>query len=127
MQSFVPNAAMDNFYTLSDTVRLYGQVMRLWLKLEACFPLNLHYVRYENVVTDFDEQVEQLLSFLEIPFEDSVNNFAASSRGKRISTPSYRQVSQPIYGHAVNRWQRYEEQMQRHLPQLLPFINKFGY
>ncbi len=127
MQSFEPNAAMDNFYNLDDAVRLYVQVMTLWSNIESSFPLNVRYVRYEDMVANFDQKVSAVLSFLDVPWDDSVTRFVESSRGKRISTPSYRQVSQPIYNRAVERWRRYEKHMERHLQQLNPFIERFGY
>jgi Flp pilus assembly protein TadD len=127
MQSFEPNAAMDNFYTLADTVRLYCQVMRLWETLERTLPLNVHYIRYEDLVAGFSSRVSEMLAFLDLPFEDGTRDFVMSARGKRISTPSYRQVSQPIYTRATYRWQHYDNYLAPYLRQLQPYIERFGY
>ena len=44
-----------------------------------------------------------------------------------IATPSYAQVTQPLYGHAVARWKRYGEVMAAAAKELGPEIKAFGY
>lgn len=51
----------------------------------------------------------------------------ATARGRRIDTPSYRQVTEPLHGRAKGRWRRYERQMAPVLPVLRPWIETFGY
>ncbi|MFX4221343.1 MAG: hypothetical protein ACMVO3_10390 [Thalassobaculum sp.] len=50
----------------------------------------------------------------------------ARARGL-IRTPSFRQVSEPIYTRAKGRWERYRPQMEPYLDRLRPFITGFGY
>jgi tetratricopeptide (TPR) repeat protein len=127
MQSFEPNPAMDNFYTLSDTVRFYTQVMKLWCVIEDSFPLNVHYVRYEALVDDLEKEAAAVLGFLDVAWDEKVLDHVATSRGKRIRTPSYRQVNQPIYRRSLARWQKYQAQFDPYMQQLAPYIERFGY
>jgi tetratricopeptide (TPR) repeat protein len=128
MQNFRLNEAMANFCTLADSVALYARTMDLWQLYREQLPLKIHTVRYEDVVEDFDEQVRALCSFLGIPWEDSLRQFStkALDRG-RINTPSYEQVSKPIYRDARYRWHRYREHLAPYLPVLRPYIERFGY
>ena len=128
MQNFELNDWMANFRTLAETVALYTRTMDLWEAYREQLPLVVHTVRYEDVVDDFDNSVRMLCGFLDVPWEDSLRQFAdkALDRG-RINTPSYDQVSQPIYRGARYRWERYREYLAPYLPALQPYIERFGY
>jgi len=128
MQNFRLNDAMANFCRLADTVALYTRTMDLWEMYREQLPLVVHTVRYEAVVDEFDTEVRALCAFLAVPWEDSVNQFAtkALDRG-RINTPSYEQVSKPIYREARYRWERYREHLAPFLPALKPYIERYGY
>jgi tetratricopeptide (TPR) repeat protein len=128
MQNFQLNDAMANFCTIGDTVRLYAKTMDLWQAYREQLPLTVHTIRYEDVVDDFDGQVRALCDFLQVPWEDGLRQFStrALDRG-RINTPSYEQVSKPIYRDARYRWERYREHLAPFLPALQPYIDRFGY
>jgi len=129
MQSFELNNTMANFCTLADTVALYTRTMDLWQAWRDALPgMRVHAVRYEDVVDDFDGQVRALCDFLGVAWRDDLRAFHAKAleRG-RINTPSYEQVSRPIYREARYRWERYREFLEPHLPALRPYIERFGY
>jgi len=128
MQNFELNNTMANFCTLADTVAMYTRTMDLWQMYRQQLPLEVHTVRYEDVVDDFDHEVRALCDFLGVPWKDELREFDAKAlqRG-RINTPSYEQVSQPIYRQARYRWERYREQLAPYLPILQPYVERFGY
>ncbi len=128
MQDFELNNTMANFCTLGDAVALYTKTMDLWQAYREQLPLNVHTIRYEDVIDDFDGQVSALCDFLGVPWDDGLRQFAdkALDRG-RINTPSYEQVSRPIYREARYRWERYREYLAPYLPALQPYIERFGY
>ncbi len=128
MQNFTLNNTMANFCTLGDTVAAYTRTMDLWQALRDHLPFQVHTIRYEAVVDDFDGQIRALCDFLDVPWRDDLRAFSdrALARGT-IHTPSYEQVSQPIYRQARYRWQRYREFLQPFLPTLAPYIRRFGY
>lgn len=128
MQDFVPNGAMLNFLTLEGSARFYDRVMALWQTYRKLLPFNVHEVRYERLVDNLRAEVEPALSFLGLPWHDAVNDPAAHALARgSIRTPSYSQVTQPIYSSSAERWRRYEEQMRPVLPLLAPHIERFGY
>lgn len=128
MQDFVPNGAMLNFLTLEGSARFYDRVFALWEQYRTLMPLDVQEVRYENLVADLRGEVEPVLNFLGLEWNDAVSDPAAHAlqRGT-IRTPSYSQVTQPIYASSAERWRHYETQMKPVLPVLAPHIERLGY
>jgi tetratricopeptide (TPR) repeat protein len=128
MQNFVINSAMANFFTLADAATLYAKTMLLWQKATQVLPFTHHVVRYENIVGDFDTEIGALLEFLGVDWDDAVRDYAerAKAQGK-IFTPSYHQVTEPIYQRARGRWQHYAEEFAPLESALRPFVESFGY
>lgn len=128
MQNFSPNEAMNNYYSLEDAAALYSTSMRAWEYYAENLPIDTHQIRYEDMLDNFDDEVSKLLEFVGVPWEDSVKLFDKHARKKEsISTPSYHQVTQPLYRHAHFRWQRYQENMVGVTQLLAQFIEKYGY
>lgn len=123
-----PNAAMANFHSLPDAARLYARVMDLWLEYIERYALDVHTVRYESLVEDFDGSIADVLKFLEVEWDDKVRDYRehALSRGQ-INTPSYEQVVKPIYNKSIGRWRNYSAAFEEVLPILLPYMERFGY
>ena len=128
MQNFKPTDAMVNFFDLAGAARFYDQVMTLWQQYRAVLPLKVHTVRYETLVEAFEETVAPVFDFLDVGWDDGVQNYVETAllRG-RIKTPSYNQVTQPLYTRARGRWKRYRKHLQPVLPILLPWARHFGY
>ncbi len=128
MQLFKPNDAMANFNTLEDAACCYEKVMGLWLQYEKVLPLNFHKIRYEDLIANFDQEVRSLLGFLDVEWDERVAKYYEHARGRaKIYTPSYQQVTEPIYQRAVYRWQKYESHFAGVGDILAPYIREFGY
>lgn len=128
MQNFAFNEAMSIFYNLQASAQFYAKVMGLWNEFVSALPIDYHIVRYEDVVADFETETRKLLRFLELEWDDAVLDHTEHARNRgTINTPSYHQVTQPIYQHAKYRWERYANQMESVTRILLPFIRQFRY
>lgn len=128
MQNFSRTEAMANFFELGATVKFYSSVMALWARYRELLPLPLHVVRYENLVGDLRTEATALLKFLGLDWQETMTDFyKQANAGGRINTPSYDQVSQPLYEHARFRWHRYRAALEPHLPELGPWIASLGY
>ena len=128
MHSFGVNPAMANFLTMEDTVNLYIKLMSNWELFLRKFNLNVHVIKYENLIEDFQKETEETLNFLELEWDDEVASHTDKARARGfIDTPSYDQVTEPIYNHAKYRWLRYGEQLKPYVSAVEPYINIFGY
>ena len=128
MRRFALNDAMANFLELENAARLYDKVMNLWGQYRAVLSLQVHTLRYESIVEDFEKTLAPVLNFIGVGWDENLRNYAnTANRRHHINTPSYNQVNQPLYSRARGRWERYREQMQPVLPTLLPWADRFGY
>ncbi len=127
MQGFDLNEAMRHFLSLEETARYYAAVMGVGAQAAERLEGRLHRIRYEDVVADTEGAARGLLAFLGRDWEPAVLEFQKTAKSRRISTPSYSQVAEPIYTRAKERWRRYETQLAPVLPVLEPFVKRFGY
>jgi Flp pilus assembly protein TadD len=126
-QRFGINAAMFQFLRLESTAAYYDLVMSLGEVCRARMPLNIHVVRYEDVVTDMQKTVSEVLAFLELEWEDAMLDYRGQARERWITTPSAEQVIEPIYASSMGKWRNYQRHMEPILPVLEPWVEKFGY
>lgn len=128
MQSFGHNDAMAGFSSLENISDIYARVMGAWRVYTQRLPIRWHTVRYEDLITRFSEETERLLDFLGVGWDDAVlQHTRHATEREAIKTPSYHQVTQPIYQHARYRWKHYERAFEPVMPILQPFIEYFGY
>ena len=128
MQRFELNPAMAQFLSLKDAAKFYDAVFGLWDHYTNVMTLDVHTIRYEDVVSDFRPTVAALLDFLGVPWNDAVLEYDKTAREKpRINTPSYHQVTQKIYTRASGRWVKYHRHLAPVLDILKPQVEKSGY
>jgi hypothetical protein len=84
-------------------------------------------VRYEDMVDDLKSVAHRTLEFLGLPFDDQVLKFDEHARKKIIHSPSYADVTQPVYQRARGRWRNYQKYLEPHLARLEQFVKAFGY
>ncbi len=126
-QRFGMNAAMYQLLRLDTAVAYYDAVMRLVQTCRAKLPIDVHEVRYEAVIGDFDASVGALLSFLGLPWDDAVRGYAETAKRRVIATPSASQVVQPLYTSSRGKWLNYRRFLDPVLPVLEPWVAAFGY
>lgn len=128
MQNFTLNGELAYFLSLEDATHRYADVFALWNIYQEHLPLRAHLIRYEDLVEDFEQQTQSLMDFLELPYEAAQAKYHENVQQQGgVQTPSYRQVSKPIYKSSSYRWKNYEFAMAEYLPVLQPFIEQFGY
>jgi hypothetical protein len=126
-QRFGMSAAMFQLLRLDTAARYYDAVMALVRACRAKLPLDVHEVRYEAVVSDFDATVGRLLAFMKLPWDEAVRNYAATAKARSIATPSASQVVLPLYATAQGKWRNYRSFLEPVLPTLEPWVRAFGY
>ena len=128
MQTFKLNSAMANMVDLDRIVDFYCVAMDTYQLSQRRYGLNTHIVRYEDLVKNFEGEVTNILSFLDLEWEAELRDYRATAlaRGK-INTPSRSQVIKPIYKTASYRWKHYEKHLDKYKSKLAPWFEEFGY
>ncbi len=110
LTSFKMNDGMVNFENIHTTSHFYNECFQLLFKYFDFYNIDYHVVKYENVIKDFKVEIIKLIKFLNLNFEENINNFYITAKNReKINTPSYDQVVQPIYSSSVNRYKNFDE------------------
>lgn len=109
-------ADMSYSVSLDWIGHFYQQHVRMMEHWKSLFPDSIFEVNYEEFVDLPKEQLERLLEFLGLAWEDSCLDFAGSSGPVR--TASIWQVRKPLYRSSVGRYRHYES----HLKALIKYI-----
>ena len=92
------------------------------------YSLNIHRIRYEDLVLDFEGEVLNVLAFLNLKWEEDLRNYQKTAISRdRIRTPSYSQIVKPIYNTATYRWKNYEKYLDSFKQRLEPWLSDYGY
>lgn len=91
------------FRELADCYTQYAKTMAYY---ETAMPGHIHFLSYERLVEDTDNEIRRLLQYCGLPFEESCLRFWETRRA--VVTPSGEQVRQPIYRDAVEQWRNFE-------------------
>lgn len=126
-QRFGMNPAMFQMLKLDTAVAYYEQVMTLIRKVRDTGILQMHFVRYENVVGDFENEIRALTEFLGLPWEDALFDYRATAKSRHISTPSASQVIQPLYTSSIGKWEHYREWIGASFDPLDSWVEEWGY
>jgi hypothetical protein len=124
-RSFKINAGSYEFNTLEGAARFYDAVMTAGEVYFARLPLEVHRLRYEDLVVDFEGQARALCAFLGVEWTDGLKDFADTERA--IGTPSSTQVRRGLYEEGVGQWRHYAAAMEAVMPVLQPWVEKFAY
>ena len=124
---FGMSAQMYEFLTLEGAARHYDAVMTLAELYRDKLALDLHELRYEAMVNDFEGETRRLCAFLNLEWTEALADFAARTRTRAVNTPSAAQVARGLFTNAVGQWTSYREQLAPILPILAPWRARFGY
>ena len=106
-QRFSPNPAMENFRTIDDSARLYDFAMTEWFRHHTMDDPAVHYVRYDELVTNFEPVTRGVLDFLGVPWSDAVRDFSKTAENRAAKTPSYQKVRQGLSIGVQSAWRNY--------------------
>jgi tetratricopeptide (TPR) repeat protein len=122
------NAVSVRFLDVQRTAERYALDMRGWLEFRALIDTPWRQIRYEDAVADLESQAQAALDTLGLNWDPQVLNYRQRlTENKRVTSPSYEAVVQPIYTRAIGRWKHYERILAPALRTLEPFIREFGY
>ena len=118
---------MINFLSIKNTVDFYNKVLDLFEFYENELNLEIIKIKYEDIILNFEDETKKLFKFLNLEYEEGINKFYETARNRKmISTPSYSQVTNPIYSSSIGRWKNYESLVNIEKP-LRKWIKKLNY
>ena len=102
-------------------------MMKLWEICKEKFEINFLEIKYEDLVNNFKDTTETLLDFLGCDWEESINNFYDRAKNKRINSASYDQVIKPIYSDSIGKWKNYSVHLSPIESTLARWVKRFNY
>jgi len=131
LSCFMQNLRLDQgsspYLSLESTVAEYTAMMGQWQMLKPMLNGRYLEVRYEDMVADLESVARQALEFLGVPWDARVLGFDEHARNKTVRSPTYADVTQPVYKRAVGRWRHYQKYLEPYLEKLAPFVRAWGY
>jgi tetratricopeptide (TPR) repeat protein len=127
MQSLPLEQGSSAYLSLESTVEEYATMMSFWQALKPLIKNPFLEVRYEDMVENLESVARRTLDFLGVPWDARVLGFDEHARQKVVRSPTYADVTKPVYKGAVGRWRNYQKHLEPHLEKLAPFIKVFGY
>lgn len=96
-------------YSLENIARYYNAYLKLMKHWDEVLPGFVLKVQHEEVIEDLHGQVNRILNFCDLPFDENCLTFYNTQR--TIKTPSSEQVRQPIYRSGMELWKHFEQHL----------------
>jgi tetratricopeptide (TPR) repeat protein len=93
-------------YDLEGLGRYYNSYVSLMKHWDSVLPGCVHFVQYERLVEDTENEIRRMLDYCGLPFEEGCLRFWETDRA--VATPSAQQVRRPIYRDALQQWRNFE-------------------
>lgn len=127
MQPLDVNQISSAYLNLEDTAKQYASMMSFWKALQPRLNSPAMEVRYEELVADLESVARRTLDFLGVAWDERVLRFNEHARNKIIRSPTYADVSKPVFKTAIGRWRNYQKYLEPSLAKLEPFVKTFDY
>lgn len=121
------NATNANFLSLERTAKHFADLMDVWLRLRELGGFDWLESRYEDLVDHLEPEGRRVTEFLGLSWHARQASYHEDARKKFIFAPTYNEVTLPIHGRAVGRWQHYAEALAPIEQRLAPYCRAFGY
>jgi Flp pilus assembly protein TadD len=113
--------------SIVESAKFYCSVMQHWIGLRNRIPWPSCELRYEDLIANPAEQTRRLSEFLDLGFDPVMLEHSRRRKDKMVSTPTYDDVTRPIYQRAVGRWENYREFLEPAMPILAPVCQALEY
>jgi len=106
-KNYFPGKKINFAYNLNETVayyNLYQDLMNYWNDL---FPSTIFNIKYENLVSNTEHEIKNLLIYCDLEWQDSCLEFYNNKR--TVKTASDIQVRNKIYNTSIDSWKNYRK------------------
>lgn len=94
---------------MADIILVYKEYKRLMAFWETQFKENIINISYHDMTENYEENKQKIIDFCNLKIPENTDY---SNAKNLVETPSVWQVRQGIYKSSVDRWKRYENQLQ---------------
>jgi Flp pilus assembly protein TadD len=126
-QNIALNSANVNFLDFDRLAKHYTDLMGIWRIVREWEGFAWLETRYEDTVADLEKEGRRLMDFLGLAWHEEQGRFHEKSGKKQLFSPTYQDVTRPVYSRSVARWHAYEKYLAPIFPALEPFCRAFGY
>jgi tetratricopeptide (TPR) repeat protein len=126
-QNIALNSANVNFLDFDRLAKHYADLTGVWLKVREWDGFAWLQTRYEDTVADVVKEGRRVMEFVGLTWHEEQERFYEKSAKKQLFSPTYQDVTRPVYKRSVARWHAYEKYLAPILPALEPFCREFGY
>jgi len=126
-QNIPLNTVNVNFLSLERVARHYADLMDIWLAVREWDGFGWIETRYEDTVANLEKEGRRVTEFLGLAWHEDQARFHEKSSRKQLYSPTYQDVTRPVYNRSVARWRAYERHLAPILPALEPYCREFGY
>lgn len=126
-QNIPLNSVNVNFLSLERTAKHYADLMDIWLAVREWEGFAWLESRYEDTVADLEREGRRVTGFLGLAWHEDQARFYEKSRRKQLYSPTYQDVTRPVYTRSVARWHAYERHLAPIFPALEAYCRKFRY
>jgi hypothetical protein len=120
------NSAMYEFLTLQGAANYYHAIMTLAKLYRQILPLDIREVRHESIVASFEEELRDILAFIDATWDPAVTGFSERAQ-KRLRTPSDLQLIGGLNSEGIGQWRRFRAQIASIEATVTPWVRHFGY
>lgn len=111
-----------------DSCLYLEEVMGHWLFLrERLAPGRWMESRYEDLLAEPEQRTRELACFLGLDWREEMLVPHRHEAVRGGGTPTYEDVSKPLYTRARGRWRNYQAWLEPHMERLEPLLDAFGY
>lgn len=129
LMSFIPplnDVGVDLLSPKTAASRLI-QDMMCWHSLKGKLGNIWCEVRYEELIHNPRPVLEKVIQRLGVDWSDNLLQHDMLGRTGHVHSPSYDQVTQPVYTRALGRWRNYSVQLAPYLEMMDPVLRAFEY
>jgi len=121
------NATNANFLSLERSAVHYADLMDVWLRMRELGGFDWIETRYEALVANPEAEGRRVTEFLGLPWHDQQAAFHEATHKKFVFSPTYNEVTQPVYQRAIGRWKNYAEALAPIQERLAVYCKAFNY
>lgn len=122
------NTVSSHFLTTEDTVKRVVKEHDSWQRIKRLLPEGRWCeTRYENTIQNPMAESCRILDWLNLTWNDSVKDYRSMAERRGVSSPTYAEVTQPVYQGAVGRWKNYSKVLEGYEEAFEPILEVLDY